>query len=229
MPLLEITARMAGPVVLYEPLHFDGLMVACHSERGGAPIGRGSSPGEIVRPTIPVASLTYGGATVHLCSAAELAPDARRYGAHITRRRDGADLDFLTRPINPRSGTDRDVMLRLPAAASAYVRWYAVGRRRPVKQMLRRCSAIGAVRRDGFGAVASWEVEEVAEPLSLSIVAHGRARRHLPASWCTDPVGVQRAPVVAPYWHQSSVVSAACVGAPVELAPEIVARLAECK
>lgn len=225
MPLLQITARMAGPVVLYDALHFDGLMVACHSGRGGAPIGRGSDASEIVRPSIPVASLTYGGATVRLCSAAELAPDARRYGAHITRRRDGSDLDYLTRPINPRSGTDRDVMLRLPAAASSYVRWYAVGRRRPVKQMLRRCHAIGAVRRDGFGAVASWEVEEIDGPSSLALVAHGRARRHIPAAWCVTPVDVQRLPLAAPYWHPSSVAPAVSLGATVELAREVARRL----
>lgn len=226
MSLLQITARMAGPVVLYDALHFDGLMVACHQERGAPPIGRASDPSEIARPTIPVASITHAGLTVYACSAAELSPDARRYGSHLTRRRDGADLDYLTHALNPRSGTDRDVMLRLPAAATEWVRWYAVGRRRPVKEMLRRCQSVGAVRRDGYGAVAAWEIDELDGPPALAIVAGGMARRHLPAAWCVAPRDVQRAPVRAPYWHSSSVVPAVRVGADVELVPEVAERLA---
>lgn len=207
MPVLRVRAYVDVPVALTEPLHLDALMVACSDGVSGQHITRSCPAEDIIRPRIPACSLTYGGHAVVLCSAEVLPPEARRRSEHLTRRRDGEDIDYLDRPVDTRSGPGRDVMLRFPVVETPYVEWWCVGRRKAVRRLIaRRIQSIGATRRHGYGVVRRWEIETTDEPVSSVLVAGGVARRNLPAEWCDSEEIVESVPVAAPYWHPANVV-----------------------
>lgn len=218
MPVLRITARLGGPVVVRDALHLDGILAAVHPDCVGGALHRASDASEVIRPPLPIVVRRFEDDPVHLASAEEWPEDARRRSGHLTRRRDPDDLDHLTRPIQTASGPDRDVMLRFPVVEAATVSWVAVGDRSGVVSLLKRVPAIGSIRRHGYGVVLGWDVEVVrgADPASV-LVSRGVARRHLPASWCEAPQAVTVGAWRAPYWHPSSIGARVTRGTPTGL------------
>lgn len=204
VPVLRIRAYVTTPVALTEPLHFDGLAAAVARGASKTRLTRADDGRDIVRPPLPIASITHGGHELYVCSAAEVAPNARRSREHLTRRRDGADLDYLESKVDTRSGPGRDVMMPYPVWLTPYVEWWCVGTRQGVRTMVaKRTTHVGMLRRHGMGEVSRWEIEVVeGDPVAV-LLAGGRARRNLPREWCEAPEVVEHVPLSAPYWHPS--------------------------
>lgn len=221
MALLRVVARLGSPVVLREALHLDAILAAVHPSCVGGLLHRGSDASEIVVPPLPLATLRACGVVVHMASADQWPPEVRRRSGYLSRRRDGDDLDHLTRPVQTASGPDRDVLLRFPSITAPTVSWLAVGDRRGVQELLRRVGAVGALRRHGYGAVLEWTVrEEEGDPASV-LVASGVAQRHLPAEWCEEPESVVLGAWRLPYWHASVVGPRVSRGTPTGLRAEV--------
>lgn len=222
MAVLRVRAYLAAPVALTDPLHLDGLAAAVARGASRGRLARTSDGSEIVRPPLPIVALTHAGHQIHVCTAAEVAPDARRSREHLTRRRDGADLDYLTERVDTRSGPGRDVMMPYAVWLTPYVEWWCVGGRQGVRSMIeRRVTHVGMVRRHGMGSVARWEFTRTDESPCSLLVQRGRARRNLPTAWCEAPELVERVPVSAPYWHPSVFVPGVMVGRQTDLAAEV--------
>lgn len=227
MPLVRVRAHLSTPLALREPLHLDGLVVACSHGVSGLHLTRTCDESEIVRPRIPIMELRCRGQTTAICSAEILPPEAKRTSDHLTRRRDGEDLDYLTSPVETRSGPGRDVMLRFPTIETPHVEWIAFGRRKPILRLLRRrVQAVGMLRGHGYGMVREWEAESSdSRDLSETLVSGGVAIRNLPASWCEAPEVVERVPTRAPYWHPAMVGDGVRSGRRTGLHSEVLARL----
>lgn len=227
MPVLRVRATLHTPIALAHPLHLDGLLAAAAvTPADRERLARTSDPLAIHLPPIPLMALDHAGEHIYLTSEMEAAPEVRRSAEHVTRRRDPLDLDYLTRPIETRSGPGRDVLLRFPTLETPWVEWRCVAHRRPLLLLLRRrVEQIGMLRRHGYGVVQEWEVERVEEPVDQVLVVGGRARRHLPVAWCDAPEIVERVPVRAPYWHPSTVVDGVRAGRLTGLSESLRSRL----
>lgn len=227
MPLIRVRAYLSAPLALTEPLHLDGLLVACSHGVAGLHLTRTCAASDIVRPRIPVLDLHCRGQTVALCSAEILPPEARRTSDHLTRRRDGEDLDYLTAPVATRSGPGRDVMLRFPIVETPWVEWLAVGRRgKPIRSVLgRRAQSVGMLRRHGYGVVREWTADKVEGQIEAAIVAGGLARRNLPASWCDAAEVIENVPTRAPYWHPAMINHGVRAGRRTGLHPDVIDAL----
>lgn len=227
MAILRVTARLGAPVALREALHLDGILAAAHPDTVGGHLHRASDAVEVRRPRLPVLSKRIRGEECHLASAEEWPEGASRRSGHLTSRRDGEDLDHLTRPIQTASGPERDVMLRFPVVEAPTVSWWCVGDRQGVGKLLRRVEAVGALRRHGYGTVLSWDVERVNGTMEpVEVVLHGGvARRHLPASWCDGAESIDVGATRVPYWHSSSVGPRVRRGTPTGLAPDVLEAL----
>lgn len=205
MPVVEVIAHLGAPVVVTDALHLDGILSAVHPDCVGGGLTRTCAEDEIARPPIPLVARSAYGEEVYLCSAEEWPEGARRRSGHLTRRRDGDDLDRLTKPVQTASGPARDVLLRFPVVEAPWVRWIAVGGPEGIERLIRRARSVGSQRRQGYGEVLRWEVREMAEAKPMeAIVSSGAARRHLPAAWCEAPEIVDVGAVRPPYWHPSS-------------------------
>lgn len=221
--IYRVECRLAGPVVARDEIHLDGLLAAAHPLAHELHVTRSTPLEELERVPVPI--LAYG--HVALCTAATYEDGARLGGEHGVKRRDGADIDWLSLRYSPRAGPGKDRLDRLPVvyAASALWRCWSFDRR-GLKRMLRRVRHLGARRSHGWGAISGWTIEDEpdADPVSL-LVAAGRAVRALPRSWCTWWSSEASGAVRPPYWHPGRQVDVVPVGARVELDPHLVEKI----
>lgn len=226
MSVLRVRAYLHTAIALIDPLHLDGIAVAVARGQEMSRLTRGSDANRIARPWLPIASIEYAGYAIRICTAAEMAPDARRAREHLTRRRDGTDLDYLTRSVETRSGSGRDVMMPYAIWLTPWVEWWCIGQRQGIRSMIaRRVTHVGMLRRHGMGSVARWEIEKMdAAPASM-LVQSGRARRNLPRDWCSQPEAIEIVPVSPPYWHPASRTAGVAAGRFTDLSGPIRERI----
>lgn len=201
MSVLLVTAHMETPVVVRHPLHFDALL-ASSVIQGKNPVSRGTPAAEIVDPDLPVLKVAVRGAACYLASAWSFPPDAQRGRERFVRKKDATDIHQRQRTWHRSSGGERTYCLPVPTVETGTVSWVCVGGRQGVREVLRRVSQIGALRRQGYGMVAEWVVERLAggDPEQALMTAEGKAARNLPAEW-VEQGHTRRGPYDAPYWH----------------------------
>lgn len=199
--LLEVTAYLRTPIVLTDELHLDGLLMSAHPLMREHPISRSTPAEALSTAPIPIASLTWGGATAALCSTAHFPDDARTTTSQATKRRDPEDVYRLTNRYNPSYGRGKDRMRQLPVVVTPSVSWLGIGDRRGVSRLCRRISHIGGWRSAGYGEVIGWDCYYVDSPPVAVLVQGGVAMRHLPKVWCQWGSVTRSCSIVPPYWH----------------------------
>ena len=217
---VRVTAHMEAPLVLAEELHLDGLLASAHPLCRAHSIGRHTPASALIQPPIPVASLTYAGATVALASVASF-PDAARLGAsQAVSRRDADDVEALARPVHLGLGPGKNKLHTLPLVITPSVTWRCVGDRRGIIRLVKRLSHLGSWRSAGYGQVRAWEVvKEDGDPAEV-LVAQGDAQRTLPVAWTTSAARTAIDAIASPYWHPARRMHAVVPpGAPCVLLP----------
>ena len=191
--------------------------------------GRDLMPRDVValppRLDIPIARRTVAGAAIYLSSDALLPDDAVYAGGHMTKRRDGHDVDHMAGKFSRAGGPGRDMLKRIPLVNAPFVRWICVGNRRRLKAWLKQITALGGLRGHGYGRVARWDLDYVEGDFDAAIVAEGQALRAIPASWCTDPHHVIPLPHHPPYWHRRSIAPCVPRGRPLRLTDAALAQV----
>lgn len=215
MPL-KVTAILDSAVVATEDVHLDALLAWVQAKRtGDLDLSRASPVSAIRDVRLPLARIV--GPDDDWCWAAsawELPADATLMDepTRLVRRRDGEDVEQMARRWTPGSGPGRNMRVRRQAVCAATVSWYCIGHRREIRKALQVVTAVGSMRRAGYGRVRSWSVKEVGSaPVLLD--STGRACRHLPHSWVdrdrsadvTPGHGGHRPPYWAPQRHGSIV------------------------
>ena len=85
-----------------------------------------------------------------------------------------------------------------------------------IKRLLRRVSAVGGLRKMGYGAVREWQVDAADGEWQSTLVRDYHAARRLPLSIAMAKNTAALA-VMPPYWHSSMIVEAVGTGARCEL------------
>jgi hypothetical protein len=200
MPIVRLIATLDMPIVLADDLHLDGLLAAVHPHCQRHPISRATPVDDLIRPPLPIATVTARGRAVMLGTVAQFPDDARLTTDYATKRRDGADVEAFARRVNSKAGPDKDRMIQLPLIVAREVWWDAVGLRLPILRLARRVQSIGAWRGQGYGRVLSWRAEKLDDPARVVLQRGGRLQRHIPAEWAPDTPPVRGA-YEPPYWH----------------------------
>lgn len=220
MSVLLVTAHMLTPIASVEPIHLDALLVAAST---GRHLSRRDELPDL--PALPLVHLDMHGERVYLCSSWQF-PDGAAMGRdHITKRRDGEDVDWLAQPFTPSAGPGKNYQLPVLTVEAATVAWLCVGTRRGVKGLLRYVTAVGPKRRMGYGAVQRWTIEEARERRPIDTLMDDEAARFLPRSWLLDAEMVERGPVCPPYWHPARVTQRVRPGWRCRLRPDVLAAV----
>jgi len=200
--IVEVVATLAAPLVLTDEMHLDGLLASAHPMCRESPIGRDTPVTALVSPPLSVMQLSFGGATVRLCTVADAAQSAQLTTSQVVKRRDALDIAALARPIHLGLGPGKNRLGRLPVVVTPTLTWRAIGDRRGIVRLAKRITHVGTWRAAGYGQVVHWDVtmHAVDDPESV-LVRDGRAQRTLPASWVEDAETVTTGAIQAPYWH----------------------------
>lgn len=230
--LLRVTAELRAPIVVDHDVHIDGLLafaqVLRHRDKYPQSLDRTTPIDNIKRVPVPLQRCDIDGRGVWLASAAELADDAEAQSAYLTRRKDGEDVEHLTKKFHRSQGPGRDILERRQAVAVSSVSWLCCGHRRSIMQLLDLVHHIGARRRHGYGDVARWSVDP-AEFDPVDIVATGRrsVARHVPIDWWSSASQITRGALEAPYWHPHAQEPVAAIGSKATLRDDVASAIEE--
>lgn len=232
----RVTADIVAGVDARHPVHLDALIANAWAKRHGVRDYPSHADTrdvhcrslDVQRPNLR--GLRYVealGSGLWLCSAWMMESEPHRVPHWYTRRRDAVDQDLAASPYTPGSGPSRDVLARKELVLIRRASWLGVGSASEARKALRLVSHVGATRRQGCGAVRSWEVERVdLDPMRAIVDADGVALRHIPAIWCTHIEGpVSALTVRAPYFGRRLTEPAVSLGARVVLHDDVVAAV----
>lgn len=205
--LLQVTAKLSGPVAVTSALNLDGILMASATDERPPPNRGAPLPDP---PVIPILKLVneYGSReAVYISSDAQFLGAVRSPGS-LSKRKDAADVEWMGRKHHRAAGPGKDKIKQFTLVACERAEWTAMGRRDEVASLLSRVQAIGSYRGHGYGEVVEWSVEasHSDNPGDAIFDDVGRSTRALPAAWFTyipEPVML---PVRPPYWHPSNLV-----------------------
>ena len=240
MNAIVIVADLRGPVAWgADPIHLDGLLGSADAIRhpGRSHPARSRPVADMPEQHLPLAKPHAAGAWCWLASAGEIGGPFENVPIFATKRRDLDDWDRMAAPVNVTAGPGKDYMIRNPGRVGASIRFIAWGKRHQIRKDLKLLwgpeatggGYVGPLRRMGAGQVAAWRIEtvEALSPLDVLLDHEGRARRHLPASWCAGEPVTRLGAHAPPYWHPDRRVRVVPVGERVTLRPEVAAALVE--
>jgi hypothetical protein len=230
MGIMLVTARLAAPIAARQPVQLDALVLAAHPDCAASPISRATPASEIIEPGISIHRLHALGEHCYLTTEWILPPTARRSVEHVVKRKDGEDLDALTRPWNPGLGPGKNRCIPMPLVLTDRVSWIAVGQGHGLRCLLRRIHHVGSLRGQGYGIVQGWTVEPLdVDPVRVLVTADGHAARHLPAVWAESGTVLDAGAWLPPYWHPCRLGQRVRAGTPVVLRREVIEAVARCR
>ena len=219
--MLRVTAGLAAPVVIRGPLNLDALLT--WAAAGGTDSHVQRSTPSLPDVVIPLRRVEACGEWAWASTDCILPDAVTRAATGMTRRRDSIDAEAAARKFNRAAGPGRDQLKPVPLTVTPSLSWIACGDRPHVRQLIRRVTAVGGLRAHGYGRVRAWRIEAFDGMVLDCFVADGRARRPLPAVWCTGTETIIAQPIRPPYWHFSTQRPCVPTGSPAVLRPEVVA------
>lgn len=221
----QITARLSTPLLIDQDFNLDGMLTFVRARALDLPVPTRQTPlSEIPKIAIPLDVVEHGGHRVFLSTAAVYAGDAP-YRARWTRRRDASDVEAMDATFSPGAGPGRNMMVLAHGIMSSSASWFvSTSDLDAVMALLADVTALGKVRRHGYGVVRAWECAECPDltPRDL-LVRKGVAMRSLPADWLVTPDHgqVRMLAVSLPYWHPETQIRGVPAGSRVDLRPEV--------
>jgi CRISPR type IV-associated protein Csf3 len=184
MEALEITAELAGPIVVQEGIGIalDALLMAAVCRSTGIPPA--TTEAELVPIEIPVAR--EGG--IYLASVSSFAVEARER-TWVNRRFPVAEAqrmgDAKLKRIDIATGPCKSfrIPMELKHLEGDRVRWWCVGEAEPIRALLGWVGYLGKKRSVGRGQVRRWTVEPCARWPGFPVVRDGQPLRALPVDW----------------------------------------------
>ena len=209
MELLEIRARLAGPVALTSPLNIDGILTGAAASVQNLPQPTRLQPLPKM-PDIPLAARGMNADKCFLSSDAIFINPETETG-NMVRRRDVSDVEWAGKKFHKAAGAAKDKIKRFQMVAAKEAKWFAFGLIQEIEILLRQVDSIGSYRGHGYGEVSGWKISPI--KLSFPKPGHavfdecGKALRALPASWFVGlHQGSAALPCRPPYWHSDNIV-----------------------
>lgn len=211
---LVIVAEMVSRVVMADPVHLDGLLMAAVAKRDNLPpLTTQAEALAAPRPKIPLALSSCG--RYFLASAAqgetaarELRYVQRRFPLSEAISMGGASLKRVATNAGPCKA------FRIPVETQHIptLTWYAMGEPEEVRELLEFVTRVGKRRAVGEGLVASWHVMDGVETWpGFPVMKDGRPLRHLPLD--TDGLvefSMRIGRYAPPYWCRPGEEEIAC-------------------
>jgi hypothetical protein len=208
---LKVTARLASPVVGDVPF-LDAILEYEMAQRLGLAfkIQRHMPAPEYGAVHIPVLRQRIGGVLVPCCSSPIYAPQHEAV-EHFTKRLGVEHASLLRQDrqliVAVGNSTYKSYRLPLHLRACDQIVWFVRGHRRPVLKLLRSVHSIGKKRSYGYGRVAEWTAETMAEDWCWFAPSDQGPVLMRPLPLCPqlppNMLGYRRdfGAVQPPYWH----------------------------
>ena len=198
----EITFDVATPVIATMEIHLDSILYAVSpaAHNKDKQINRFTLQSDVKDLPIPVDCIKRKSQFVYCCSTADFI-NPHKITDNATKRRDGYDYMYYHRQQTPRKGYDKDCMLKLYGVACESVKFLASSSNiADLHRYLRRVKSIGGMRKQGYGEVTGYTVDERPEMDWRDCVCQrGFAIRNIPSYFLeTQYKNISRCR--PPYW-----------------------------
>ncbi len=178
----ELEFKIRTPIITQTNIHLDAVLsffspVAHNKDYH---INKFTSPDSIKQLPLPIDAVKCGNEWIFCCSSADF-KDAKAVCDNATKRRDGKDALYYHKCLTPRTGVDKDVMLKLYGVACSSVLFLvSSSNRSDLERYARRVKNIGSFGRLGYGEVSGYTLSETALDWESCIIANGKAIRNIP-------------------------------------------------
>ncbi|MGY3581957.1 hypothetical protein ACVIGB_001120 [Bradyrhizobium sp. USDA 4341] len=190
---LVVVAEMAGPLVLRDPIHLDGLLLAAREKRDGmgargAPFTALSRCGEVYAASAGVLVAEGIGGILEDVVTRTKRLDMKRDGPYIRLPENAKKEDRVIGPMSPyRSEMRKERVL----GNVRQVVWQALGDAAEIEDLLSYVTCIGKQYATGWGEVAEFSaLPSEADPKLCGLAIGGKASRNLPVGML-EALGLQ--------------------------------------
>lgn len=195
---IVVVAEMRGPLVLNNPLHLDGLLLAAREKRDG--IESRGTPFTALARTGDVFNASAGILVVEGIGGAF--EDKITRTRRLDMKRDGEWIAFpenatkAERTIGSMSPYRPTMETQRVVGNVRQVVWQAVGDAAEIEDLLGFVGTLGRQHKTGWGEVERFEIlPSEADPSTCGLAAGGKAVRNLPVGMARD-IGVETGQVL---------------------------------
>jgi len=175
----------------------------------GKKLSRGDPISEFKEPRIPLRSIRYNNMPIYFSSNPiyicnyEFRED---FCYHFESELFFLLLNMERKSISATSGIYKDRRIPIRLKLVKKIVWFCCGTKNSVLEILQNISSIGTKRKQGFGIVLKWEVEDVEKDYSFFIKKDNKRilMRNMPKDLIEDDVigyTIKYGAVSPPYWH----------------------------
>ena len=209
----KLTFLVATPVITQTDIHLDALFsfISPASHNKDKHINRFTNAADIKQLPLPIDAIKRGKDWVFCCSAADYG-GAKAICDNATKRCDGKDALYYHKNLTPRTGADKDVMLKLYGVVCNSVSFLlSSSNKADVARYARRVRNIGAYGKMGYGEVTGYILEEIGGDWQQCVISGGKAIRNIPAA-LLDNESRSEDCCRSPYWLPDGKEPCAAVG-----------------
>lgn len=221
--ILELKFYIDTPIITGSEINIDSLFcgISPANHNKGYFVDRRTKSEELNALPIPIDCAKLGGRYIYCSTSADFG-DAKLICENATKRRDQVDALYYHSILTPRTGIDKDCMLKLYGLSCSSVS-FLISSAYPneVDRYARRLKHIGGMRKQGYGRVKYFEIIEASDlDWRDCLVKDGRAVRNIPQSFLINECKsmLRCSP---PYWLKDGVERCAGVGDPAELRDDV--------
>lgn len=198
----KLTFHVLTPIIATTDIHLDSIFSAVSpaAHNKAYAVTRHTSSNSISQLPIPIDCIKAGSEFVFCCSAASY-EKASLICDSATKRKDGNDFMFYHRQLTPRKGIEKDAMLKLYGVVCESVSFLLSSSNiSSVHRYARRVRNIGGMRKQGYGQITKYELDEMTElNWKDCVINNGKAIRNIPQEFLDNGCH-SSAPCKTPYW-----------------------------
>ena len=223
--IYKIVFQIVSPIITTSDICLDSIFYAVSpaGHNKDIYINRFTSAQSIGVLPIPIDCAKIGGRFIYLCSTFDFGSDAKLITDNATKRRDDKDYLYYHQKQTPRTGVDKDRMLKLyGVSTNAVSALLSTTNRAALERYVKRIKNIGGMRKQGYGEVASYQIIEMPamEWQSCIVDDKGIALRNIPACFVRNKCTSIKA-CFPPYWLPDAAELCAAAGEAAELRDDV--------
>lgn len=221
--IYELIFKVDTPIITNTDIHLDslfcGISPAAHNKN--FIVDKQTLARDIPVIPIPIDCVKIGEKFIYCCSAADYV-NASAIHDTSTKRRDGEDYMYYHKQQTPRTGIDKDYMLKLYGVACTAVKFRCSSSNlSSLDRYARRVNNIGGMRKQGYGHVTYYEVIPLPDmDWRDCLTENGKAIRNIPQDFLENECR-QFLRCFPPYWLLDGKVQCCVVGEFAELKKEV--------
>ncbi len=205
---------VSTPIITTTDIHLDAVFSAVSPAAHNKEyyISRHTKFSDIKQLPIPIDCIKIDNEFLFCCSVADY-HNANLICDSATKRKDGNDFLFYHRQLTPRKGIEKDSMLKLYGVSCEFVSFLlSSSNKNSVIRYARRIHNIGAMRKQGYGLVNKFEIEEMPNLVWKDcVINNNKAIRNIPQAFLENECH-SFSPCKTPYWLLDGSQKCATVG-----------------